>query len=272
VSFVSVAGRACRAALATSALFIFGAQGTAYAQSVARSDYTFLAGYLGVTADLHDRAFSTSWANTYWSNGVGLHAEAHGMNREEVASFGAVGVSYEANSTRVKGTLGTSSDNREILPSFYARLEGEIKSDPAKGIVLSPSLTYRSFRSGVDEVALQGQSSFYMPAANDAYWVIQLLGRATFVSPGEDWIPAVGGSLTYASYKKYSVGLASEIGRSSYETAQGAANFNENYVSLRPTASVYVNNQVELSLTGEYTKLESYEVNGVMAGLRVHFD
>ncbi len=84
-------------------------------------------------------------------SGLGAHAEAHVMDREDTAAFFAGGLSWSSDRAEVRGWVGTSTDNFNTLPEYYARLEASYSFAPEWGLVFRPAVTYRQFRNGTEE-------------------------------------------------------------------------------------------------------------------------
>lgn len=237
-----------------------------------RADVMTLAGGLAVTNGFDDRFFASTWGNLWLQSGLGLHAEAHYADREETAGFFVGGVSWNSAITDFKVALGTSTDNVGILPETYARAELAFKSPPEVGWVLTPSATYREYRNTAEELALEAQVLRYIPFGPGSL-ILQGLGRATFIDPGDHIAPSYGAGLQYAEAKRFSVGLLVEGGRASYDAVFGGIGFiDEKYVSVRPSMSLFLTDRIELIGRGEWTDRESFTVTGGYAGLKLYFE
>lgn len=255
------------------ALGMIAAGPVAHAQAtVARGDVQIVGGHLHVDTGFADRTFATAWGNVYYTSGIGLHAEGHYMSREDTAAFFAAGVSYNTERFSLKGVGGTSTDNELILPDAYARLEATFRTDAATGLVLTPSLTWRRYNAGIDEVAVEAQLSRYFTVADNSALIVSVLGRSTTVSLGDTTGPAFGAGVTWAVYRSYAVGVSVEGGRASYDALGGAGSVNDRYVSVRPTVTAFLNDRLEVIASGEYTDRESYKVTGGFLGLKLHLD
>jgi hypothetical protein len=229
-------------------------------------------GHYHVSNGFSDRTFATAWGNTWFAGGLGLHAESHYMDREEEAAFFAAGVSYNSPSFSLRGTLGTSSDNLNILPDLYGRLEASFRSSPETGWVLIPALTRREYPNGADETELQGQLLKYLPVGQTTSLIFQALVRGTWVSPGDHFVTTFGGGITYADYRKFSLGLAVEGGRAAYDATFGIGSIDEAYIAVRPSLSIYLTDKIEFVAQGEFSERESYNVMGAHVGLKFYFE
>jgi hypothetical protein len=236
------------------------------------SDLHVIFGRYNVTDGFKDRTFQTAWGNTWFANGLGVHGEIHHMNREENATFFSAGLSYNTPAYSIKGIAGTSSSNELILPETYGRIEASFRSDPQSGWIVTPSATYRGYRAGIDEGSVELNVSKYVPVAADASLIFQALGRATFIQPGDNFAPSYGGGVSYAVYKKFSIGVLVEGGRASYDAIIGRGSVDEPYVSIRPSASLYITDKLELTASGEFTDRTSYRVDGGFVGVKMYFD
>lgn len=248
------------------------ARKTPFEKAPVESDVGTALGHYGVTNGFKDRTFASAWGNFYRLNGWGTHAEAHYVNREETAGLMLGGLSYNTAAFSIKGVAGTSTNNSLVMPEFYARLEGASYSKPADGLIFRPSVTYRSYRAGIEELTLEGQVQKYIPAGKDASWIWQAFAKNAFISLGDHQAPSGGVGVAYSVYKTYTVGLAVEAGVASYDSIIGLASLNERFSSVRPHASVYLNDRVELFAQGELTDRTSYRVQGAHIGLKFALD
>jgi len=256
--------------LIVSSLF---APESAFAQGmqVTRSDITTVFGYYGVSHGISDRRFTTVWGNTLFANKLGVHAEAHYMDREETAGFLAAGVSWAGESTEVRGWLGTSSENDGILPELYGRVEGTFRASAETGLVFHSALVYRSFRNTAEEAAAEIEAAKYIPLQTGNL-ILSALVRLIYASPGDHISGAFGAGLAYVHPMNVSVGLQVEGGRAAYDGVLAPGKFDEQYLSIRPVVSFYLTDDVELVGLMEYASRESYDVYGGHVGLKVHFD
>lgn len=250
-------------------------RGSAYAQSPApgvTADLQSLVGHYHATQNFSDRTVSSLIGNIYMPNGWSTHAEATYLTREETAGFFAGGLSYNLPQFSIKALAGSSTDNQMILPEIYGRVEAAFRSSPEVGLVVAPAVTYREYRNTAYETALETQVLKYHGLGGGASLIFSGLGRATAVEPGHHWVGSGGVGLTYAEYQRYSVGLSFEAGRSSYNSLLGPGTANLPYYTIRPHASIYLYERLELFGSVEYTDLDSYKVYGGLAGIKMRFN
>lgn len=233
-----------------------------------RGDVTVIGGYNDVDSGFDDRGFLTSFANAYSDSGIGYHAEVTGETREETAAFFAAGLSYNTPSVSARGMLGSSTDNEDILPQFYARGEVAYRTDPALGIVVTPSITYREFRNGVEEFNTGGNLTKYFALGEDRQLITQLYGNAIFVDPGDEFGGFGGTDVTYGRYRRWSIGSTFEAGVSNFESVLGAGEVNNAFYSVRPHASIYVTDTVELIGLVSYYDTEEFNIIGGGVGVK----
>lgn len=248
-----------------------GGEAAAQEWAIARSDISTVFGYYGATDGINARRFSTVWGNTYFQNGLGTHAEAHFMDREETAGYFAGGLSLNGQFGELRGSIGTSTENTAILPEFHARLEAVYRSRPELGLVISPAISHRAFRNGAEDSAAEILISKYAGLPTGVL-IFSALARGTLADPGGHISAAFGAGLTYAQYRKFAIGFNIEGGRAAYDGIIAPGIFDERYVSVRPTASLFLTNDIELFGMMEYSARESYSLFGGHIGVKVHFD
>ncbi len=236
-----------------------------------RSDVSAVFGYYGVTNGHSERRFATAWGNAYFGNGFGTHVEAHFMDREETAEFFAGGLSWKGAHGEVRGALGTSTANDGILPEFQARLEAVFRRHAELGLVVSSALSHRSYRNGAEDTSAEVEAIKYVGLESGSL-IFSALARATLVDPGSHISASFGAGLAYAQARKFSIGIMVEGGRAAYDGLLGAGMVDEAYFSIRPTAAVFLTDQVELFGMMEYMTRESYSIFGGHLGLKIHFD
>lgn len=252
-------------------VFSLGSFAFADEMTSVRSDISTVFGYYGATHGLSERRFATAWGNAHFSSGLGAHAEAHFMDREETASYFAGGLSWTGHNMFLRGWLGTSTENDGILPELYARIEGHWRSNPETGFVISPAATYRKFRNDAEEAAIEAEIAKYYPLKS-GFLILSTFGRALFVDPGDHLTASFGGGVTYAQSGKVSIGVNVEAGRAAYDGILVARTFDEPYVSLRQHVSFYVTEKAEVLGLIEYSSRLSYDIYGGYVGLKLHFD
>lgn len=240
-----------------------------------RGDAYFYVGGLGVTNGYADRWFLGLVGNVYYESGLGLHLDTAYVNREENAGYFAGGISGEL-SSRVRGKVmgGTSSNNMGILPEVYVRGELEIASAPEKGVLLRPSLTYRSYRNGVNEGTGHIEAvRYFPPSANGTFWIGQLGAAATYSDPGSNIGWELTGGGTYVAPDFGTIGTMLVGGNMAYDSVLGASSVSvgNSFFGVRPFASYYLNDRAELIARGEIITTEFYNLFGGTLGLKVNF-
>lgn len=238
---------------------------------LARSDYTTVFGYYGVTHGNSHRRFTTAWGNAYFAGGLGTHAEAHVMDREDTAAFFAGGLSWSNDRAEIRGWVGTSTDNVNTLPEVYARLDASYSSPSEWGFVFRPALTYREFRNGTEEIIGEFEIAKYV-SLETGYLVFTAMARGLAIDPGRHISGAFGAGVLYAQSGKVSVGIGIEGGRASYDGLLGPGELDEPYVTIRPSVSFYLTEGLELVGMMEYSSRRSYDLYGGHIGLKFRFD
>jgi YaiO family outer membrane protein len=249
-----------------------GAAVPVHADGPIRSDLFTVFGHYHVTNGFSDRTFATTWGNAQFANGLGVHAEAHYVNREEEAAFFAAGVSHNTQSFSIRAMAGTSTDNFNILPEVSGRLEATFRSPPETGWVFAPALAYREYPNHAHETEWEGQILKYVPLGKATSLIFQGLARTTWIHPGDHFVATFGGGVTYAEYRKFSVGVTAEAGRTAYDATLGIGSINEPYVAVRPAVGVYLTDKIELVAQGEFVDRPSYQIWGGHLGLKFYFD
>jgi hypothetical protein len=126
-------------------------------QPAVRGDFQATGGAYAVDNGYSDRAFMGLQGSLYDDSGFGVHMDAVHVQREEEAAFVAAGLSYAVTpGTRLKLMAGTSTDNLEIQPELYLNGSATFDLGPQAGLVITPEVIYRQYRSGTEEVQAQG--------------------------------------------------------------------------------------------------------------------
>jgi hypothetical protein len=245
--------------------------GAALAQQP-RADLQTSVGHLWVNNGFADRTTVSALGNVWYRSGLGAHAEVTHTTREETASSFVGGLSWNSQFWSIKALGGSSTSNELVLPEAYGRLEATLRSDPATGLVFIPSLTYREYRAGPQEWAVETQAFKYVPVAANASIILQGLGRLTSIDPGDHLVGSVGAGIAYNVHKSFMVGITVEGGRSSYDAVAGIGSISSPYLSVRPHASLYLTRSIEAFVTAEYTDRRDFVARGGYVGLKVHFD
>ena len=240
-----------------------------------RGDAYFYVGGLNVTDGFSDRWFLGLAANAYYSSGLGLHIDTSYIDREENAGFFAAGVSTKL-TPRIRAKImgGTSSSNEGILPEIYARGELAITSEPELGLVLRPSLTYRSFRNGVDEGTGQIEIvRYFRPFANGGFAVGQIGASGTFSDPGSNFGYELSAGATYVAPNIGTIGATAVAGNMAYDSVLGPSSLSvdNGFIGIRPVASYYLGENAELIARGEIMFTDFYDLFGGSIGIKFNF-
>lgn len=240
-----------------------------------KGDIQVSGGAYAVDSGFSDRAFVALQGSLYEEGGFGVHVDTSYVHREEEAAFFAAGLSYAISpSTRAKLMVGTSSENDGILPELYVNGSATVDFGPQAGVVVVPELIYRSYRNGVDEV--QGQATvnkYFAPFQDGSYLVGSVSGSVNYVTPGDHVGWEAGASLLHVRPRYMSMGLGAVAGSSAYDNQLGAASIGvrNDYVGVRPSASMYLSPDVEVFVRGEYLWTDFYELAGGFAGIKYAF-
>lgn len=248
------------------------AQTSSLSLAESRSNVTAYAGALDLDKGFHDRSYEGFFYNQYFGS-VGLHADVVSVSREKDSTFGAVGLSWDAAPMlRPKIMLGTSTDNPDIHPDQYASLQVQIRPTPDSRTIVTPSLTYRHFRNGGQEVmpGVDGVYYFSVPTDVDGYYVVQAGASLSINRHSSDNGYTVGGGLQTVRSNGVSFGAYAEGGRMVYDALIGAGAKTDFY-SIRPSIGLRFNPEWELFARGEYTHTGFYSIRGVLIGLKYSF-
>ena len=238
-------------------------------------DAYFYVGGLNVTDGFSDRWFLGLAANAFYSSGLGLHIDTSYIDREESAGFFAAGISAEL-TPRIRAKImgGTSTDNDGILPELYARGELAITSAPDLGLVLRPSLTYRSFRNGFDEGTGQIEiARYFKPFANGSFAVGQVGASGTYSDPGSNFGYELSAGVTYVAPNIGTIGATAVVGNMAYDSVLGPSSLSvENgFIGIRPAVSYYLGENAELIARGEIMFTDFYDLFGGSIGIKFNF-
>jgi hypothetical protein len=231
------------------------------------SSATLYSGLFKASDGYSDRWVVGSYANVYRGD-FGLHSDVVYVNREVNAFFGAFGLSHAlGQSTRGRIMVGSSTSNRNILPNAY--LSGSLEIKPSAGLVVTPSLTYRHYRSGGRELAPAVQLARYfdMPSDSGGYYVLQADGGLSFNDSGRaGW--TAGAGLTTVRKSGLSFGIAGRTGYSAYDSAYGYGVTSRNYGGS-VTAGYRIGPGYELFVRGDATRSRHYTVAGALVGVKI---
>ncbi|MDX1718186.1 MAG: hypothetical protein R3287_14850, partial [Anderseniella sp.] len=132
-----------------------------------------MGGAYAVDNGYSDRAFMGLQGSLYDETGFGVHVDAVHVQREERAGFAALGISYAVSSgTRLKLMAGTSTENNEIQPELYLNGSATFDLGSEAGVVITPQIIYRDYRSGTEEVQAQGTISKYFKPFKDGSYIV----------------------------------------------------------------------------------------------------
>lgn len=234
-------------------------------------DIYAVGGYQALNNGFEDRIYGTTFANFYYHGGLGIHGEVTGIDREEDAGFFAGGLSWNTDQMSVKGAVGTSTDNDNILPELYLRGEVTLRSNPKDGLVFTPSITYRDFKSGSEELTFSAALIRYFHLSDGKSINVQTFGNVSFSDPGSNDSMYGGFDVTYADYRNYSFGITFEGGEANYSSVLDLSSIGLDFFSVRPHVGVFLNDNLEFTLLGEFADVDDYDIIGGNAGLKVHY-
>jgi hypothetical protein len=248
------------------------AQTSSLSLAESRSNLMAYAGRLALSRGYHDRTYAGFFYNQYL-NGVGLHADVVTVSRESDSTFGAVGVSWDvASNIRPKIMFGTSTDNRDIHPDQYVSFQVQVRSASDSRTIVTPSLTYRHFRTGAQEVMPGVDAVYYfsLPGDQEGYYVAQA-GANLSISPHNSADGyTIGGGLQTVRSSGLSFGGYVEGGRLVYDALIGSG-VKTQFYSVRPSVGLRLNPTWELFARGEYTHTDFYEIKGGLVGVKYTF-
>lgn len=233
-----------------------------------QSAVNIYAGSASVDEGFDDRDFIGAYLSLF-ADGVGFHADVSSVWREEDATFGAVGVSWDATETlRPLVMIGTSTENLNIMPEVYASAQLRYKPAAAQGWVLTPRLTYRSYRSGGEELQPALDVVRYLPPADaSGYWVVQAGGALSLNSSDENGYSVSGGVQTVRA-NGLSAGVAAEAGKMTYDSLLGIGVESE-FWAVRPSIGYRITPKHEIYLRGEIAETDFYNLQGVLLGVKL---
>jgi hypothetical protein len=244
-------------------------------QPVLRGDFQATGGAYAVDNGYSDRAFMGLQGSLYDDSGFGVHMDAVHVQREEEAAFVAAGLSYAVTpGTRLKLMAGTSTDNLEIQPELYLNGSATFDLGPQAGLVITPEVIYREYRSGTEEVQAQGSiSKYFKPFKDGSYIVGTVFGSATFVQPGDNVGWEAGANVLHVRPRYMSMGMGVVAGTSAYDNLLGPVptDVRNDYIGVRPSVSMYLSPDVEVFARGEYLWTDFYELAGGFAGIKYAF-
>lgn len=241
-------------------------------QAKEKSTVTVYAGVLAPNKGLDARTYAGTFVDYYLVEDVAIHADVVGVNREESAAYGAVGVSWQmTNHVRPKIMLGTSSNNLAILPDQYAAFTVALKPGSNSGWIVTPGVTYRHYRNGNRETlgTLGVAKYFNLRGDKHGYYVVQASVTTSLAGNGRGRSSATIGLQTVRA-NRVSFGLSAEAGALIRDPIVGGTGGGR-YFAIRPTLSVPATRNLDVFLRGEYADTELYQAAGGTTGLKVAF-
>jgi hypothetical protein len=248
------------------------AQTASLSLSEERANLTAYAGYLDVTKGFHDRQYEGFFYNQYFGE-FGLHADVVSVQREEDSTFGAIGFSWQANQElRPQLMVGTSTENTDIHPDAYASLQVQIRPTSDTRTIITPSLTYRHFRNGAEEIIPGFDAVYYFssPSDTEGYYVVQGGADVSIAPHNNDDGYTVGAGLQTVRSNGLTFGVYAEGGRIVYDALIGVGQKTEFY-SVRPSIGFRLNPEWELFARGEFTHTDFYDIRGGLVGVKYTF-
>ena len=228
------------------------------------------AGVLSLDRGLDTRVYQGAFVDVY-SDDLGIHADVVHVDREENAAFFSGGISYALSShVRPKLMVGTSTDNRAILPDEFVSFSVELKPGENSGWVVTPGITYRHYRNGVDETSgsLAVAKYFDVPWDSRGYYVAQASVATTFGGNTRRANAAVTGGLQTVRRGGVSFGLTVEGGALVRDPIGGTTG-SGSYFALRPNLSVPITRNLAWIARGEYSETSQFHATGATTGLKV---
>ncbi|WP_265562231.1 hypothetical protein [Sphingomicrobium arenosum] len=258
--------RGFRALAVALAAAIFLPTSAAAQMTGEQSSSTTYVGYYGVSHGFNDRLVIGNFANLYIDR-IGLHSDVAHIEREEAGTYGALGLSYAlSDAVRVRGTIGSSTDNDSILPELLLR--GSVQFKPGGGLILTPALTYRDYRAGGSSTSPELQVAKYFNMAGDdgGYWVAQANGGLSFNRADETgW--TLGAGLTTVRNSGLTIGASLRAGRMAYDTILEQEVRSDIYGGSL-SLGYRMGGGTEIYIRGDLADTEFYTVRGAMLGLK----
>lgn len=249
--------------------YAFGQASLSLAES--RSNVTVYAGGLDVTKGFENRNYAGIFYNQYFGS-VGVHADIVGIRREEDSGFATVGMSWDAaKGVRPKVMIGTSTSNLDIHPEVYVSAQAQIRPTADTRTIVTPSITYRKFRTGAEEVIPGVDAVYYfsIPADTTGYYVAQA-GANVVLGEADDTGYSVGMGLQTVRANGLSFGAYVEAGSLAYDSLIGEG-VQTDFYSVRPALGLRFTPETEVFFRGEYTHTDFYEASGLLVGFKLTF-
>jgi hypothetical protein len=265
-----VTGKYCRLALLSGAAVL--AAGSTGASARERSHVLAYAAMLDPDGSLQTRSYQGAFVSIYTEANVGLHADVVHVDREENATFLSGGVSIPLNEhVRPRLMIGTSTDNRAILPDLYSSLSVEIKPGHNSGWIVTPGVAYRHYRNGFSETigSLGVVRYFVGPWDQGGYYAAQVTVSGS-VSSNDNVRGSISAGIQTVRRSGVIIGINAEGGTLVSDPAR-ASEFRGRYFALHPNISVPVVPNLSIIARGEYVDAELYDALGGLTGIKVEF-
>ena len=231
-------------------------------------DAQVYAGQLSLNNGYKNRRYAGAFVDIYAPD-VGVHGDFIAVDREERATFAALGLSLPLSPhVRPKVMLGSSTDNRAILPEFFGMLELQFKPGTNSGWIVTPALAYRTYRNGASETrgSLAVVKYFTVPGDTHGYYAAQAVAALADAGQGPVRGSFVAGLQAVRS-SGVTFGLTGEIG-GIVSSPLIENKVNGTYYALRPNAAFPLIGKSQLLLRGEYSSTDAYRALGGTAGLK----
>lgn len=242
-----------------------GAAQRAFGNGTPESQITTYAGYYNASDGYADRYVAGSFMD--WQFGAtGVHADLLYVDREQNAAYGALGVSQQIEGFgRIKVMAGTSSHDQDIVPRLF--LSAGLDLQPARQLIVRPSVAYRSFRGGRSQVNPSMQFAHYFGGDANGYLVAQADG-ALFINNTGNTGWSVGGGITQVRTSGWRFGAAIHRGYMTYDAITGT-NVHSYTFGGGPNVGYRFASGHELFFRSDLTKTRFYTVSGAIVGLKL---
>lgn len=246
--------------------------GTANAQAAVPESTAFgFGGYASVSDGIKDRAYAGLMVDKYLASGFGLHLDATSVWREEDAAFAAVGASFSLGKARPRLMIGSSTDNRGILPELY--VSGQIRAQVGPSTLVTPAVAYRKYRNGTKEYLPALEVVHYFSIAGDrgGYYAAQGRISRSIVNTRSKDTMAYALGLSTVRKSGLILGIGGEVGKLAYSDLISTG-LKSDYWAVRPSVSIPLRKGMSLNIRGDYTRNDFYKTVGGLVGLRFKLD